>query len=278
MSRSGSAIGRSFLDDLLADDLDKPNTTPRRKSVRFMDSDDENNDIFGKDLMSTAANRQTSGRDRQRGIDPSEWTQSDALNTSSKQKSGGKSDWLGLDNDDEPNRPNAQISQDVIQKPSIDQKDDWLNSGLSARKSRSTTEPLRPTIDPLAERGDENSWTTIRKRAEESKLKVHEQKEDKTTTQQLIDNKIPVNSMTAKAEIDSTPIKPNDQMMQNLANNQTIDKMLDTNNSQANSSYHMLLQTQIKMLELEKTYLQQTLEQIKSNHSQEMKIMTELHE
>jgi hypothetical protein len=45
-------------------------------------------------------------------------------------------------------------------------------------------------------------------------------------------------------------------------------------------NYRLLLFTfaQIKMLGLEKTYLQQTLDQVKINHSEELKIMTSLHE
>ncbi|CAG2179861.1 unnamed protein product, partial [Oppiella nova] len=142
--------------------------------------------------------------------------------------------------DDEPNRPNAQTYQEIIQKPAIDQKDDWLNTGLSARKNRSTTESSKSATDPI-ERNDDNSWTTIRKRAEESKLKIQDQKEDKT---QQNDNKIAVNTVAPKVEPDLTPTASSDKM-QNLANIEALDETLDTSISYVNTSSVMLLKTQI---------------------------------
>ena len=154
MSRSGSA-GRSFLDDLLSDDFDKPSSAgAKRKSVRFMDNDD-NTDIFATNLMSSLSSRETSAKERQRSDDPFESTIASNKPIGST-KTTNKSDWLGLGDDDPVDRQTkTQTISDKTPKQTTDQKDDWLNSGLSARKNRATNETK--TTD-IKDKSEDNSW------------------------------------------------------------------------------------------------------------------------
>ena len=262
MSRSGSA-GRSFLDDLLADDFDKPNTSAKRKSVRFMDNDD-NTDIFATNLMSSLSSRETSAKDRQRSVDPMEWSKTDASIASNKAivgtKSSSKSDWLGLgDNEDHDKQTKAQTLTDRTQKQTSDAKDDWLSSGLTVRKSRATIEPK--SSFETTEKTEDNSWLSIRKKAEESKVKTTEPNEEPIP--QIIDNSIEqkksTNLVITRSEPEISSIKSNEKVAP-IQSMQTDAQILDTNiTTSLSTSSVMLLQTQVSGVGLQTNSTESTL-------------------
>ncbi|XP_054159825.1 fas-binding factor 1-like [Oppia nitens] len=253
MSRLGSG-GRSFLDELLSDDVtDKPiNTSTKRKSVRFSDNDENSSDFFTTNTTSVTPNRSTisSSKDGQKNIDPLEWPTNDGSNASksSTRQKTSKSDWLGLDSDEEMSRGFVQSAQ-----PSVTRSvsNDWLNTGLNSRKNRPSNEPLKPSTDLNNEKSDDNSWLSIRKKAEESKIKSDEQiDEQKETKDQRNDNKNQSNDISInKTVIDSTTPVISNTTVHSVANIQYSDPVLLSSNTVDNTSSVMLLQTQLRIQE-----------------------------
>lgn len=253
MSRLGSG-GRSFLDDLLADDLDKPSSgrpSAKHKSVRFMDNEDSDTDFMASLSMPV--------KDKQRN-DPIEWPKTNASATSIRQtsavKSSSKSDWLGLGNEEDLVDRQARgrtAGDESASKVSNDQKDDWLNAGLSARKNR--TNESKTAFDSSEKSGD-NSWLGIRRRAEESKVKISEEKDEKSISPPKVDrneNKISVSSNKSEPDISPekqlTEISNGNEGMQTQALNATSLTSLtsDPNAISLSTSSAMLLKTQVSV-------------------------------
>ena len=254
MSRVGSG-SRSFLDDLLADDFDKPSSgrgSAKPKSVRFVDNDDSAVDF--KSSLTTSA------RDRQRSVDPMEWSKTDASGTSNRQssatKSANKSDWLGLGDEEDlvGRQTRGQTSSDKsVTNVSNDQKDDWLNAGLSARKNRTTTES-KTNIDS-SDKSEDNLWLSIRKRAEESKAKISEEIEEKSISTQKIDgNENKINVSNNKSETDLSREKQSNEKPYDIEGMQTsgqtsltpiTSQTSDASKTALSTSSAMLLNTQV---------------------------------
>jgi hypothetical protein len=243
MSRpsSGGGLGRSFLDELLANDIEKPNTS-KRKSVRFLDNDEENSDIFGNNFLSSSSNREISGnlsKDKQRTLDSLDWANTETANkqtnvSKTSNKNTSKADWLGLGTDDDSDKPISQSLPEKSPKKTIDQKDDWLNTGLNARRNRQSAETTKSSVSQQ-EIIEDNSWLSIRKKVEDSKHKLSEQKDQKPSAlNEAIDDRTVPNILPLKLQNENNNTINSSEKLANLVNDQT--------------SNVMLLQTQVSLI------------------------------
>lgn len=243
MSRpSSGGLGRSFLDELLANDIEKPNVS-KRKSVRFLDNDEENGDTFGNNFLSSSSNREISGnlsKDKQRTLDSLDWANTETANkqttnvSKTSNKNTSKADWLGLGTDDDSDKPISQSLPEKSPKKTIDQKDDWLNMGLNARRSRQSAETTKSSVSQQ-EIIEDNSWLSIRKKVEDSKHKLSEQKDQKPSAlNETIDDRTVPNILPLKLENQNNNTINLSENVANLVNDQT--------------SNVMLLQTQVSLI------------------------------
>lgn len=161
MSRA-KASSSSFLDELLG--TDTPAGDTRRKSVRFIDNDDD--DILGSLLPSrattgsAAAARKTTGTERS-ALD---WLDSDSASKKPSQPTKGKADWLGLANDADDQADNKGASQPAATKSGAD--DDWLaSSARRGRVDRDQAEDQRATTESRPSTSRHYSWLDTKRQS-----------------------------------------------------------------------------------------------------------------
>ena len=230
MSSRPTSGGRSFLDELLANDIEKVDSN-KRKSVRFFDDENQNLDDIQRNRSAGVSWKNKIENKIATDKESTEKIGSTTQNVS--KTSTGKADWLGLSSNDDNFSDKIQTkSQPTITMSSslsTEQKEDWLSEGLNARRSRQISDSNKPIKIMSPEKVTDNSWLSIKKKAED----ISNQKSEEQTSQKIREQKNDL--MTDKIKDDVVTLTKNHAFS-------SSNLIQSTESSQSSA---LLLQTQV---------------------------------
>ncbi|KAI1301708.1 Fas-binding factor 1 -like protein [Halotydeus destructor] len=272
MSRGGSNRSRSFLDDLISSDDLGPSDSRRgsAKSVRFREKDDD--DILDSLAPSTSASPRK--KDSNEAAKSShDWLDSNVSTTKSSQGVArqGKADWLGLAEDNDTLVPEGRSAAGATSikdaSNSSSEPADWLASGLSARRQRPSKLQADEQDTSNVEVMESSSWNDTKKSSKDIKqpMAVDSTSEPVAAVRQGDSNRSSQISAQPQVVSISSHFTP--------STSSVAISSLPTDSSPV----ILLLQTQVKMLEMEKSQLTQSFEQLKKNRDDEISVMRDLH-